>query len=105
MGNKASALIIVLALVIVGVAAGTTVFATAATRVSVSAAKTVVIDVEGMTCEGCAKLIDETLNKLKGVISAKASYKNKNVKVVYNPKEITLAEIKKAISDLGYTPK
>ncbi len=105
MRNKASALIIVLVLVIVGVAASDSVFATAATRVSVSAAKTVVIDVEGMTCEGCASLIDETLNKVKGVISAKASYKNKNVKVVYNPKQITLVEIKKTISDLGYRPK
>ncbi len=67
--------------------------------------KTVIIEVEGMTCEGCAVHINETLRKLKGVISAEASYENKNVKVIYNPKQITLEKIKKAISELGYTPK
>lgn len=66
---------------------------------------TVTIEVEGMTCEGCASHIDVTLKKLKGVISAKASYKNKNVKVVYDPSQITLDRIKKAINDLGYVAK
>lgn len=67
--------------------------------------KTIIIEVEGMTCEGCASHIDETLKKLKGVISAKASYKDKNVKVVYNPNQITLEKIKKAINEIGYVAK
>lgn len=67
--------------------------------------KTVIIEVEGMTCEGCASHIDETLKKLKGVISAEASYKNKNVKVVYNPNQITLEKIKNAINEIGYVAK
>lgn len=67
--------------------------------------KTVIIEVEGMTCKGCASHIDETLKKLKGVISAEASYKDKNVKVVYNPNQITLEKIKKAINDIGYVAK
>lgn len=66
---------------------------------------TVTIKVDGMTCEGCASHIDETLMKLKGVISAKASYRNKIVNVEYNPKLITIQEIKKAINDLGYVAK
>lgn len=64
--------------------------------------KTVIIEVEGMTCGGCEPHIDETLKKLNGVVSAKASYKNKNVKVVFNPSQITLQKIKKAINDIGY---
>lgn len=67
--------------------------------------KTVIIAVEGMTCEGCATHINEELKKLKGVISAEASYKNKNVKVVYNPNQVTLEQIKKAINDIGYVAK
>lgn len=67
--------------------------------------KTLIIEVEGMACEGCASHIDETLKKLKGVISAKASYKDKNVKVVYNPNQITLEKIKKAINEIGYIAK
>ncbi len=67
--------------------------------------KTVVIAVEGMTCGGCESHINETLKKLNGVVSAEASYENKNVKVVYNPKQITLEQIKKAIDEIGYKAK
>lgn len=67
--------------------------------------KTVVIEVEGMTCAGCEPHINETLRKLNGVVSAEASYENKNVKVVYNPKQITLERIKKAIDEIGYKAK
>ena len=67
--------------------------------------KTVVIEVEGMTCAGCEPHIDDTLKKLNGVVSAEASYQNKNVKVVYNPKQISLEQIKKAIDEIGYKAK
>ena len=67
--------------------------------------KTVVIEVEGMTCESCAVHISETLKKLTGVVSAEADYPKKNVKVVFNPKQITLAQIKKAIDEIGYKAK
>jgi len=67
--------------------------------------KTVIIGIEGMTCSGCTIAIEETLKDLDGVISAKASYKKKNVRVVYDPKKITLKKIKKAIEEIGYTPK
>ncbi len=72
---------------------------------NVGQSKAVIVEVEGMTCEGCASHIDETLKKLKGVISAKTSYQDKNVKVVYNPEQITLEKIKKAINDIGYVAK
>ena len=67
--------------------------------------KTVVIAVEGMTCEGCATHINETLKKLNGVVSAEASFPNKNVKVIFNPKQITLEQIKRAIDEIGYKAK
>ncbi len=67
--------------------------------------KTVVIEVDGMTCGGCEPHINDTLKKLNGVVSAEASYENKNVKVVYNPKQITLEQIKKAIDEIGYKAK
>ena len=67
--------------------------------------KTVVIEVEGMTCESCAVHISETLKKLKGVVSAEADYPKKNVTVVFNPKQITLEQIKKAIDEIGYKAK
>lgn len=77
----------------------------AVTETEAQAYKTVIIEVEGMTCEGCAVHINETLKKLKGVVSAEANYPQKNVKVVYNPKQITLEQIKKAIDEIGYKAK
>lgn len=67
--------------------------------------KTIVIAVEGMTCEGCAAQLNVALKRLKGVISAEANYPQKNVKVVYNSKQVTVERIKQAIYDAGYTPK
>lgn len=76
-----------------------------ATETESQANKTVIIDVDGMTCAGCEPHINETLRKLNGVVSAEASYQNKNVKVVFNPKEITLERIKQAIDEIGYKAK
>lgn len=67
--------------------------------------KTAVIEVEGMKCEGCAVTINQTLRKMKGVVTAEANFKDKNVKVVYDPQQITLDEIKQAINTLGYMAK
>ncbi len=67
--------------------------------------KTIVIGVEGMTCEGCAAQLNTALKRLKGVIAAEANYPEKNVKVIYNPKQVTVERIKKAIYGAGYTPK
>jgi len=67
--------------------------------------KSVIIEVEGMTCAGCEPHINETLKKLNGVVSAEASDEKKNVKVVYNSKQISLEQIKKAIDEIGYKAK
>ncbi len=67
--------------------------------------KMIVIAVEGMTCEGCASHINVALKRIKGVYSAKANYPEKNVKVVYNPQQVTVDRIKQGIRDAGYDPK
>jgi len=47
--------------------------------------KTVVIDVEGRTCESCAVHINETLKKLNGIVSAEANYPKKKCQVGFQP--------------------
>lgn len=64
--------------------------------------KTIVIGVEGMTCEGCASQLNIALKRIDGVIDAQASYPNKNVTVVYNPEKVTIERIKQGIRDAGY---
>lgn len=67
--------------------------------------KTIVIPVEGMTCESCATHIGIALKRIQGVYDANANYPAKNVKVVYNPKQVTVERIKQGIRDAGYDPK
>ena len=67
--------------------------------------KTVVIAVEGMTCEGCASHINVALKRIKGVFSAEANYREKLVRVVYNPNQVSAERIKQGIREAGYDPK
>jgi len=52
--------------------------------------KTVELAIEGMTCEGCAKRIRETLEKENGVIDAKVSLKQHRVVVQFHPEQTTV---------------
>lgn len=67
--------------------------------------KTVVIGVSGMTCEDCADHLNIALKRIKGVISAEASYPKKNVTVVYDPQLVTLERIRQGVTDAGYDPQ
>ena len=59
-------------------------------------------DVEGMTCTGCEAHVESEINKLDGILSAKASYEKANTVVEYDKTKVDLAEIRKAISNTGY---
>lgn len=69
------------------------------------AKKIITIPVEGMTCESCAAHIGIALKRIKGVYNAKANYSEKNVKVVFDPDQVTVERIKQGIRDSGYDPK
>lgn len=64
--------------------------------------KTIVLQIRGMTCEACATHIEVPLRKLRGVISADASYKNHNVTVIYDSAQVTVEKIKETITATGY---
>ncbi len=53
-------------------------------------------------CDMCKKSIESTLYKLKGVKKVKVDLTSKETFVIYNPKKITVEEIKKAIVAAGY---
>lgn len=67
-----------------------------------SAKKEIVLNVRGMTCEGCETHIEVPLRNLPGVISADADYKKHNVSVVYDPAQVTVKKIKETIIGTGY---
>lgn len=64
----------------------------------------VIIPVEGMTCASCAAAIEKTLKRQDGVISASVNFASGKAMVDYLPDVITVADMRDAISKLGYTP-
>ncbi len=66
--------------------------------------KEVVIHVEGMTCTGCERSVENALKQIDGVVEVEANHQKKEVYVELSkdiPKEVLFEAIEKA----GYTPK
>lgn len=61
------------------------------------------VKVYEMTCGSCENAVERAVKKLKGVINAKASYKNEQVTVEYDTSGCSLSEIKGAIRKAGYS--
>ncbi len=62
----------------------------------------IALQVEGMTCINCAKTIEKVLQPREGIYNATVNFAMENVLVEYNPEQISLPAIKKAIRDAGY---
>jgi len=67
--------------------------------------KTVVIEVEGMTCPLCTTAIKKSLKKTKGVIKAKVKLSTKKATVTYDNKLTNKTKLLKAIKNTGYKGK
>ena len=59
--------------------------------------------VKDMVCNSCEKIIEKNVRKLNGVQNVKASYKNSTVTISYDSDWCSYLDIKKTISDSGYT--
>ncbi|MDH4157057.1 MAG: cation transporter, partial [candidate division Zixibacteria bacterium] len=63
-----------------------------------------VIDVKGMTCEGCEKTITAALTDIPGVLKVvKVSYKDEVAWVCYDPAKCKTDAMTTAIMGKGYT--
>jgi len=62
----------------------------------------VTLGLVGMTCVNCAQTIEKALQDVDGVISASVNFAAEKAIVRYNPETVTLAALKKAVSDAGY---
>jgi Cu+-exporting ATPase len=61
-----------------------------------------VLQIGGMSCINCAKSIEKALNSREGVYNATINFATEKLTVEYNPAQISLAGIKKAVQDVGY---
>ena len=62
-----------------------------------------VLNVEGMTCEGCENAIKAGLETLEGVQEVESSHEEGWTRVKYDTTVITLEEISQKIGETGYT--
>lgn len=64
--------------------------------------KRVVLDVPDMTCPLCPLTIEKTLQRVPGVISAKASLESKRAEVTYDADKVGPAALVRAVDAAGY---
>lgn len=69
---------------------------------SVTAIKTIQLNVSGMTCEGCENSVETALTKLEGVKTAEASYVKKIASISYDSTKVSADLLTQTINDLGY---
>jgi copper chaperone CopZ len=65
--------------------------------------KTVTYVVKGFSCVTCAVGLDTMLGKQKGIVWSKSSYPDGIAKIQFDAKEVTEAQIKAFISEMGFT--
>lgn len=67
--------------------------------------KTMTLAVEGMTCTGCENTLQETVTKLAGIATVKASHIDSTAVVSFDSTQVSIAAIGDAITEAGYVFK
>ncbi|MCR6544818.1 heavy metal translocating P-type ATPase [Dehalobacterium formicoaceticum] len=60
------------------------------------------LKIEGMTCAACARRVEKAAGKLAGVTEAGVNLATEKLSFRYDPSQIRISEIKKAIENAGY---
>jgi copper chaperone len=60
------------------------------------------IAVKGMSCGGCEKAIERALLTRDGVLKARASHREAQVRIEFDPKRIGETQLRQAIEGAGY---
>lgn len=63
--------------------------------------KEIILNVEGMSCEGCENRIKNAVSNIEGVESVEASHQEKKVKINLT-KDVDINTIKETITDLDF---
>ena len=65
--------------------------------------ESVILSVMSMKCGGCETNVSTKLSEIEGVVSVNASFKNNQISIVFDNEKITLAILKAAITEAGYS--
>ncbi|MEJ2173875.1 MAG: cation transporter [bacterium] len=64
--------------------------------------KRVVLEVPSMNCSLCPLTVRTALERVPGVIAARATYEPKRAEITYDPDKVTPEALAKAVGDAGY---
>lgn len=64
-----------------------------------------VLRLGNLSCPVCAEQVGTMLKKMKGVEEAQVFFNTSKAKLTYNPQEVTVDEMVKAVEKLGYSAK
>lgn len=64
--------------------------------------QTLILPVQGMTCASCVARVEKTLRRVPGVHEADVNLATESVKLTFNPQEISLDALAKAVKESGY---
>ncbi len=73
--------------------------------VQIALARTVEVDVYGMTCAFCADSLERKFGKMESVSKIEISLKNKKIRLETEDNQPSLDAIKQTILDAGFTPE
>ncbi|MGZ7049154.1 MAG: heavy metal translocating P-type ATPase, partial [Methanobacterium sp.] len=62
----------------------------------------VVIKIGGMTCAMCVKAIEDGIGRLDGVSNVNVNLSSEKAYITYNPRMVTIEDIRNVIEDIGY---
>ena len=65
----------------------------------------ITLGIEGMHCAACSARAEKALSQLKGVSEANVNLALEEAYIVYDDKQLTLADFKQAIEKLGFKVK
>jgi P-type Cu+ transporter len=60
------------------------------------------LKISGMTCTMCSSTIEKSLANLPGVLNAQVNLGNELASVEYDPSQVKLTDLEKAVTDVGY---
>ena len=64
--------------------------------------QTVLINVDGMTCNSCVQTIEKNISQRAGVQSVSVSLAANTAQVHYSPEKVTAEQLREAIEDMGF---
>src|SRR3990172_4556181 len=65
--------------------------------------KSLSLPVQGMTCASCVAHVEGALKELPGVENVVVNLATNKASLTYNPTRVTLADMARAVDDVGYT--